>query len=132
MDALRRAGALSVSLVAEQAGQVVGHVAFSPVAVSDRAGGWYGLGPLSVLPARQRLGIGQALVRAGLDRLRGAGANGCVLVGESAYYARFGFAHDPALSYPGIPQEYFLALPFSPGRARGEVSYHPAFSVAPP
>src|SRR5690606_36329603 len=74
--ALRRAGALAVSLVAEADGEVVGHVAFSPVKIGrapeDSDGGeltgWYGLGPLSVSPARQRHGIGSALVRAGLAR----------------------------------------------------------------
>lgn len=72
--ALRAGGALTVSLVAEVAGRVVGHIAFSPVTVSDGSRGWYGLGPLSVLPAYQRQGIGSALVEAGLSRLKGLGA----------------------------------------------------------
>ena len=64
VDALRQAEALSVSLVAEEAGQIVGHVAVSPVRISSGAEHWYGLGPVSVLPEMQRLGIGSRLIRA--------------------------------------------------------------------
>lgn len=63
VEALRAAGALTVSLVAERAGRVVGHIAFSPVTISDGTPGWYGLGPVSVLPECQRQGIGAALIR---------------------------------------------------------------------
>ena len=73
VDRLRAAGALTLSLVAEIDGAVAGHVAFSPVTLSDGSAGWYGLGPISVEPARQGEGIGSALVRAGLDRLKGMG-----------------------------------------------------------
>lgn len=74
---LRRAGSLALSLVAESDGRVVGHVAFSPVAMSDGTPGWYGLGPGSVLPEYQRRGIGSALINTGLERLRAGGARGC-------------------------------------------------------
>lgn len=127
--ALRRAGALTLSLVAEVDGRVVGHVAFSPVRVSDGSAGWYGLGPVSVAPELQRQGIGSALIRQGLQRLRALGAQGCALVGEPGYYARFGFRADPALQLPGVPAEYFMSLPLGAARAGGTVSFHPAFEA---
>jgi putative acetyltransferase len=68
IEALRSAKALAVSLVAEMDGRVVGHIAFSPVAVSDGTTDWYGLGPVSVLPEYQRRGIGKALIQEGLSR----------------------------------------------------------------
>lgn len=128
--ALRRAHALAVSLVAEQAGRVVGHIAFSPVTLSDGTPGWFGLGPVSVLPSAQNRGIGRTLVERGLSLLRERGAAGCVLLGEPAFYGRFGFANDPGLVLPGAPREFFLALRFGPGSAHGEVAYHAAFSAA--
>ena len=70
VDALRREGALALSLVAEKDGLLVGHVAFSPVTIDGKAGGWFGLGPVSVLPAQQRSGTGSALIREGLERLK--------------------------------------------------------------
>ena len=70
IHALRAADALTISLVAEIDGQVVGHIAFSPVTISDGAKGWYGLGPLSVLPSYQKQGIGKALVNKGLSLLK--------------------------------------------------------------
>nr|VFK43975.1 MAG: putative acetyltransferase [Candidatus Kentron sp. SD]VFK49229.1 MAG: putative acetyltransferase [Candidatus Kentron sp. SD] len=68
--ALRAAEALAVSLVAKLDGRVIGHLALSPVTISDGASGWYGLGPVSVLPAHQRQGVGAALIREGLFRLK--------------------------------------------------------------
>jgi putative acetyltransferase len=127
--ALRSAGALSVSLVAVLEGEVAGHVAFSPVMVGGRALGWHGLGPLAVRPAAQRRGIGAALVREGLARLRAQGAAGCVVLGDAAYYARFGFAVRPGLVYPGPPPEHFMALSFGAGYPAGPVAYHPAFDA---
>jgi putative acetyltransferase len=128
--ALRRFGALTISLVAEEAGRVVGHVAFSPVTISDGSPHWYGLGPVSVVPDKQRRGIGTALIEQGLARLRELDAAGCVVLGEPEYYTRFGFAHDPQLTYAGVPPEYFLALPLSSVRAAGEVRYHAAFQAS--
>ena len=88
--ALRADHALSVSLVAEDAGRIVGHIAFSLVTIGDGVTGWYGLGPISVEPDLQRRGIGRALMERGLAELRKIGANGCVLVGDPAFYTRFG------------------------------------------
>lgn len=127
VDRLRTAGALTLSLVADIDGAVVGHVAFSPVGISDGSPGWYGLGPISVEPARQGQGIGSALVREGLARLEAMGAAGCVLVGEPAYYGRFGFRTDPRLRYEGAPPEYFMHVAFSEVYGEGAVTYHPAF-----
>lgn len=128
MQALRAAGALAVSLVAEQDQEVVGHVACSPVTISDGARHWYGLGPLAVDPAHQSRGIGAALVRAGLAQLRIVSAAGCVVLGDPAYYGRFGFKAVPGLVYPGPPPEYFMALVFAGPVPQGEVSYHAAFA----
>ena len=81
IEALRSAKALTLSLVAEVDGRVVGHIAFSPVAISDGTKNWYGLGPVSVLPMYQRMGIGKALIREGLSRLKDLGAKGAVWSG---------------------------------------------------
>ena len=70
IEALRAAKALTISLVAEVDGRVIGHIAFSPVTISDVTRNWFGLGPVSVLPEYQRQGIGKALIREGLSRLK--------------------------------------------------------------
>ncbi|MFQ3787114.1 GNAT family N-acetyltransferase [Halomonas sp. A29] len=124
---LRKAGSLTVSLVAEWNGQIVGHIAFSPVAVSDGSPGWYGLGPVSVLPECQRQGIGRALVEEGLACLRDLGAQGCCLVGHPEYYVKFGFRNVPELVYEGVPPEYFFALPLGDHAPQGAVTFHEAF-----
>ncbi|WP_197422543.1 MULTISPECIES: GNAT family N-acetyltransferase [unclassified Phenylobacterium] len=129
IDALRAAGALTLSLVATDGAEIAGHVAFSPVVIDGRSGGWYGLGPVSVWPHRQRKGIGQALIRDGLRRLRSMGAGGCVLLGDPAYYARFGFEHDLRLHYAGGPAWAFQCLTLNGPRPVGEVSFHPAFDA---
>jgi putative acetyltransferase len=127
--ALRAAEALSVSLVAERDGEVVGHIAFSPVTISGGATGWYGLGPVSVLPRLQRQGIGAALIEAGLARLRASGAAGCCLVGHPVYYPRFGFRNPPELGVEGVPGEVFFALSFTGDVPRGRVTFHEAFGA---
>src|ERR1700728_5282925 len=81
VDALRKAGQLTVSLVAKTDSTIAGHVAISPVSISDGATGWYGLGPLSVAPDHQRRGIGSRLMREGLRGLRESGAAGGGLLG---------------------------------------------------
>jgi len=128
IDALREAGALTISLVAIAAdGELVGHVAFSPVRIDGQEGDWYGLGPVSVAPGLQGRGVGSALILDGLDRLRALKAGGCVLLGDPNYYRRFGFVSDPVLTYQGKPNRYFQHLVLAaPGRA-GDVSFHPAF-----
>lgn len=129
IDALRAAGALTLSLVATEGGEILGHVAFSPVTINGQAGDWYGLGPVSVWPAHQRKGVGQALIREGLRRLRDLGAGGCVLLGDPAYYRRFGFESDPALDYAGAPAGAFQHLALKGSRPTGEVRFHAAFDA---
>lgn len=130
VDALRRSGQLAVSLVAEDGnGVVIGHVAVSPVSVSDGAREWYGLGPLSVVPVFQGHGIGSALVKAALATLRRIDAGGCVLVGNPAYYGRFGFRNVPGLVYPGLPAAYFQAIAFAGHAPSGTVAYHESFGA---
>lgn len=127
VDRLRDAGALSLSLVARDRDGILGHVAASPLGIGDAAG-WFGIGPLAVRLDRQSRGIGSALMGAALARLRAQGAGGVVLVGDPAYYGRFGFAADPAVVVEGIPAEYVLTLPF--GRpAQGHVRFHAAFGL---
>ena len=127
--ALRAAKALTVSLVAELNGRVVGHVAFSPVTISDGTRNWYGLGPVAVLPEYHRQGIGSALVREGLSLLKGLNARGCCLVGDPSYYKRFGFKNIPGLIHEGIPQEFFLALPLAGHDPQGIVVFHEGFKA---
>lgn len=129
VDALRAADALTVSLVAEDDGELIGHAAFSPVSIEGEHGGWFGLGPVSVAPERQGQRIGTALIREGLELLKSSGARGCVVLGDPAYYGRFGFSSDHALRYGDIPPQYFQSLAFSEERPAGEVAYHPAFET---
>jgi putative acetyltransferase len=127
IEALRSAGALTLSLVAEIEGRVVGHIAFSPVVLSDGTSNWYGLGPLSVLPEFQRQGIGKALIHEGLAQLKGLHARGCCLVGHPQYYTKFGFVNMPDLVLEGVPPEAFFALSFDGKMPQGTVTFHKAF-----
>ncbi|MHC5233052.1 GNAT family N-acetyltransferase [Brucella sp. LJL56] len=129
VDALRAAKALTLSLVAEENGQMLGHVAFSPVLIDGADKGWYGLGPVSVRPDRQGEGIGGKLIREGLAILRREGAKGCVLLGDPGYYGRFGFKADARLKLPGVPAEYFQCLAFGSDIPEGDVTYHSAFAI---
>lgn len=127
--ALRAAKALTVSLVAEMDGRVVGHIAFSPVSISDGSPDWYGLGPVSVLPECQREGIGGALIEEGISCLKELGARGCCLVGHPEYYRRFGFRNIPGLGIEGVPEEVFFALPLDGHVPQGRVEFHAGFKA---
>lgn len=129
VNALRKANQLSVSLVAVEDGEIIGHVALSPVTVSSGATGWYGLGPISVHPERQGQGIGSSLMNAALAQLQRLGGAGCVLLGDPGYYGRFGFKTYPGLELPGVPPEYFQALSFRDVAPTGVVKYHNAFEA---
>ena len=132
VDLLRAAGRLRVSLVAEAEGEVVGHVAFSPVtAASGPAGA--GLAPVAVSEPQRRRGVAAALIRMGLEACREAGFGWVVVLGEPAYYSRFGFA--PAAEF-GLTDEYggggaFQAVELVPGALPvgvGLVRYAPEFA----
>ena len=130
IDALRDANALTISLVAVAGEKVVGHIAFSPVTISDGSLGWYGLGPISVLPEFQRQGIGKSLIREGLSSLKSLGAKGCVLVGDPGYYERSGFRSPPDMVIEGVPQENVLVLAFDENKACGVVTFHEGFTAS--
>jgi len=136
VDALRAHGRLTLSLVAEDCGVVVGHIAFSPVSVEGPGGRivtGIGLAPMAVRPERQRSGIGGRLVEAGLDRLRADGHAFCVVLGHPEYYPRFGF--EPASRFglrweQEAPDEVFLARELAAGGlagVSGVVRYAPEF-----
>lgn len=130
VDALRMDSALTLSLVATEADEIVGHVAFSPVTIDGKELAWYGLGPVAVRHDVRRQGIGADLIKAGLDGLREMDAGGCVVLGEPAYYGRFGFTAEPLLFLAGVPTAYFQSLHLGGSHPVGEVQYHPAFSEA--
>jgi putative acetyltransferase len=129
IQALRSARALTVSLVAEVDGRVVGQVAFSPVTISDGTQDWYGLGPVSVLPEYQRRGIGTALIQEGLSRLKKLSAKGCCLVGHPKYYRKFGFENVAGLAHEGVPQDVFFTLSFDGHLPQGDVTFHEGFKA---
>jgi putative acetyltransferase len=129
LEALRSTGALTLSLVAEIDDCVVGHIAFSPVTISDGTKNWYGLGPVSVLPMYQRMGIGKALIHEGLSRLKGMGAKGCCLVGHPQYYKKFGFENVEGLILNSVPEEVFFALSFDGYYPQGNVMFHDGFKA---
>ena len=131
VNALREADMLTLSLVAEIDGNVVGHVAFSPVTINETFMDWYGLGPISVAPAFQKQGIGSKMIVDGLAKLRDLGAKGCVLEGSPAYYSRFGFKPKAGLTYHAAPAlEFFMALPFYDDIPTGQVEFHKAFYLS--
>jgi putative acetyltransferase len=129
IKALRASDVLSISLVAEINGQIVGHIAFSPISISDGTSDWYGLGPVSVLSDYQKLGIGKALINKGLSLLKEMGSQGCALVGLSDYYKKFGFKNYPEMIHEDIPQEFFLVLPFTEKIPKGIVVFHEGFKA---
>ncbi len=127
VERLRADDDLALSLVAEDAERIVGHIAFSRISISDAAQDWYGLGPVSVWPEMQGQGIGGALIKRGIADLRQLGAKGVVLLGSPEYYSRFGFTHEPQVTFPGPPPEYFQALVLDGDLPSGEVTYARAF-----
>ena len=129
IEALRAAKALTVSLVAEKDGRVIGHIAFSPVTLSDGTPNWYGLGPVSVLPECQQRGIGSALIKEGIARLKELGARGCCLVGHPEYYRRFGFRNIRGLVHEGVPAEVFFAMSLDGYVPQGIVEFHDGFKA---
>ncbi len=127
---LRASGSLALSLLAEVGGEAVGHIALSPAVVGETRNGWFLLGPVGVLPPFQGQGIGSALVRESLRRMREARAAGIVLVGDPGFYARFGFGNVQGLIWPGVPDQYVLAACFGDTLPTGEIIAHQAFGVS--
>jgi putative acetyltransferase len=124
-----------ISLVAENNGEIVGHIIFSPVVLSGHGHlKILGLGPMAVLPKHQRKGIGAALVRAGLEQSKQLGFGAVVLVGHPDYYPRFGFrtvSHFDIACEFEVPKETFMVLELESGflaGVSGTIRYHPAFS----
>ena len=132
VERLRADGDLALSLVATNADEaIVGQITFSPVRITTSYGtvtnGWYGLGPVSVIPTNQNTGIGALLIDRGIAEMVARKAKGIVLLGDPAYYARFGFAPDSRLTYSAAAPEYFQTLPLAGDVPTGEVAYAPAF-----
>lgn len=127
IERLRQAGALTISLVAEDSEGIIGHIGFSPVTLTSGETGWFCLAPLSVVPDRQGQGVGSRLVREGLAALERLSASGCVVAGDPDYYGRFGFGAVEGLSADGIPDEYFTVLRLHGGTPSGIVGFHPGF-----
>ena len=134
VDALRREASPIVSLVAEEAGGIAGYILFSPATLAaDPAVRVMGLAPMAVLPARQRKGIGSALVLAGLEECRKLAAAAVIVLGHAGYYPRFGFV--PASRFGlrseyDVPDDVFMAMELEAGALQGKggtVRYHPAF-----
>ena len=128
IDRLRERGELVLSLVAEIDGAVAGHVAFSAATIGDSGeSGWYALGPVAVDPPRQRTGMGTALIGEGLDTLRKRGARGVVLIGDPAYYRRFGFDGDGRLRYRELADALVQWLAFGAPPPPGDLRFADAF-----
>lgn len=135
VDVLREQAQPVVSLVAEDNGNVVGHIMFSPVFLSGNPDlNVMGLAPMAVAPERQRKGIGSALVRAGLEQCRQLGFVAVVVLGHPEYYPRFGFSPSSRFGIDSgyeVPEEVFMAMELEPEALSGKtgrVKYHPAFS----
>ena len=123
-----------VELLAEDNGEIVGHILFSPITLSADANfRAMGLAPMAVVPGRQRQGIGGALVRAGLERCRELGQGAVFVLGHPEYYPRFGFvaaSHYGITSPYEVPDPVFMALELEAGALAGKAGkmrYHPAF-----
>lgn len=124
---LRDDNALTISLVAVVEGDVVGHIAISKVHIDGENHGYFGVGPLAVLPKMQGSGVGTKLLKSALSKLEDMAASCCVLVGDPNYYSRMGFELEKEIIYTGAPAEYFQSIRFSDDRLVGEVKFHSAF-----
>jgi putative acetyltransferase len=136
VDALRDAGYLRVSLVAEQGGKVIGHILFSDLPIITENGpiNALALATMAVLPEYQNQGIGSALVRRGLELCREQGHRIVVVLGHPHFYPRFGFSSKMAvhLASPFSGRESFMAVELVQGAlvgVAGRVQYPPPFGV---
>ena len=132
VDALRAAEDSMFELVADEAGEILGHVMFSRL-WADRYELYAALAPLSVRPDRQRSGLGSALVRTGLERAPEFGASGVLVLGDPAYYGRFGFSSERAARvacpFSGLPALQALDLDETAFDGPLTVAYPDAFGA---
>jgi len=124
---LRNSGNLILSMVATFEDQIVGHIAFSAAKMKGESVGWYALGPVSVLPEYQRMGVGSALIEAGLNYLQDQNALGCIVTGNPFYYCNFGFEVAQEYAPAEEPKEYFMLIQFADKKPSGRFSFDPAF-----
>jgi putative acetyltransferase len=126
---LREAGGSVVSLVADEDGQIVGHVLLSKMDASFPA---LALAPVSVIPTRQRSGIGSALVRRAVSRARSDGWAAIFVLGDPSYYERFGFDREAAVGFTSpYAGRHFMVLKLLPSlpATTGELRHAPAFAA---
>ncbi|GAB5487337.1 MAG: N-acetyltransferase [Parasphingorhabdus sp.] len=127
INVLRDHDALTISLVAKQDDKIVGHIAFSPAFPDDGSDGWYTLGPVSVEPELQKMGVGSQMIRKGLNMLQDRNANGCILIGNPEYYRRFGFEAAPESCPDGEPAEYYQMIWFGDEKPQQVIGFHKLF-----
>lgn len=129
VDRLRQQEVLTLSLVAWEGAALVGQITFSPAVCDDGTAPWFALGPVSVEPSRQGLGIGGMLIRAGLRSMRERGGLGCILTGNPDYYTRFGFVVSPEHAPSNEPAEFFMLHHAGPPAPTGRFRFrfHRAF-----
>ncbi len=125
VDVLRNSCPEGVSLVAEEDGKIVGHILFTPATIEGEGKSIVGtgLGPVAVLPECQRRGIGSALIREGLEKMKSAGEPFVILVGHPSYYPRFGFEraskYGIRCEYEAVPDEAFMIVVFDEKKIKG-------------
>jgi putative acetyltransferase len=134
VNALRDQANPVISLVAEEADRVIGHILFSPVALSGNTGiQVMGLAPMAVIPDCQNHGVGSKLVLTGLEHCKKMGASAVVVLGHSEYYPRFGFQPSSRFGMDSdyqVPEEIFMAIELQPGvlgESAGRAKYHAVF-----
>jgi putative acetyltransferase len=139
VDALRVNGRLTLSIVAQRDGEVIGHIAFSPATIASPEGEWaaIALGPLAVLPDHQNAGVGTALVGAGLEACRATGGAVVFVLGHATYYPRFGFVPSKprGVWWAARPDEveHFMVAELRPGALAGRTGamrFAPEFDAA--
>lgn len=124
---LRNHGDLTLSLIAEEGGEIIGHVAFSPVTLDGAHNGWFGLGPISVRVDKQKQGIGTALVHTGLKALKTQNANGCALIGNPAVYGPMGFKSNGLLHHGDLELRLVQHITFNGPAPTGTLQFAAAF-----
>lgn len=132
---LRKENVITLSLVAESNGQIIGHILFSPVTITNADSRWQavGLGPIAVLPEFQNQGVGAALIRSGMDELKKLGHDVVIVLGHPEYYPRFGFKPSKPFGIQwevDVPEKDFMMAELNPSAQNGRkgiVHYHPAF-----